>query len=449
MTNRRNTELGLMFLAVIITAGAYVLASLGATARIPANVVPFLVIVLGLLLGAHVALRRLAPDADPILLPVAAVLNGLGYVLIAGLPPMPGMPSGEDLARQQAVWTAIGIAAFIGTLVVVKRPRDLERYRYTFALVGLGLLLLPLIPGLGQEINGSRIWVSLGPVNFQPGEVAKVVLALFFAAYLADQRELIANSVWKVGPLRLPDPKYLGPVLVAWAVTLVVMVYQKDLGSSLMFFALFVVMLWVATERPSFLVLGAGLFAAGAYIAWTMFGHVQQRVDIWLDPWQDPSGSGYQIIQGLFAMGFGGVAGTGLGLGSSVRIPASESDYIFAVVAEQLGLLGGTVVIVAFLLMVGAGLRIAVRAEHAFDKLLATGLTLLLGVQAFIIIGGVTRLLPLTGVTLPFMSYGGSSLVVNYVLLALLLRISDRRHTRAPTVTADAGVVPAVGGGTA
>jgi cell division protein FtsW (lipid II flippase) len=449
MTNRRNTELGLMFLAVIITAGAYVLASLGATARIPANVVPFLVIVLGLLLGAHVALRRLAPDADPILLPVAAVLNGLGYVLIAGLPPMPEMPSGEDLARQQAVWTAIGIAAFIGTLVVVKRPRDLERYRYTFALVGLGLLLLPLIPGLGQEINGSRIWVSLGPVNFQPGEVAKVVLALFFAAYLADQRELIANSVWKVGPLRLPDPKYLGPVLVAWAVTLVVMVYQKDLGSSLMFFALFVVMLWVATERPSFLVLGAGLFAAGAYIAWTMFGHVQQRVDIWLDPWQDPSGSGYQIIQGLFAMGFGGVAGTGLGLGSSVRIPASESDYIFAVVAEQLGLLGGTVVIVAFLLMVGAGLRIAVRAEHAFDKLLATGLTLLLGVQAFIIIGGVTRLLPLTGVTLPFMSYGGSSLVVNYVLLALLLRISDRRHTRAPTVTADAGVVPAVGGGTA
>jgi cell division protein FtsW (lipid II flippase) len=277
--------------------------------------------------------------------------------------------------------------------------------------------------------------VSIGPVNFQPGEVAKVVLALFFAAYLADQRELIATSQWKVGPLRLPHPRYLGPVLVAWAVTLVVMIYQRDLGSSLLFFALFVVMLWVATGRTSFLVLGGGLFAAGAFFAFKVFGHVQTRVDIWLNPWTDPSGSGYQVIQGLFAMGFGGVAGTGLGLGGSVRLPAGESDYIFAVITEQLGLLGGTVIIVSYLLMVGAGLRIAVRATQPFDKLLATGLTLLLGVQAFIIIGGVTRLLPLTGVTLPFVSYGGSSLVVNYVLIALLLRISNSSEpARAPLV---------------
>ncbi len=436
MTNRRNTELGLMLLVVIITAAAYVLASLGADATIPANIVPFLIGVLGLLVLAHLAVRRLAPDADPVLLPMAALLNGIGYVVIAGLD--------EQLARQQAVWTAVGIGAFIATLVVVKRPRDLERYRYTFAVVGLGLLLLPLLPVIGETINGSRIWVSLGPVNFQPGEVAKVVLALFFAAYLADQRELIATSVWKVGPLRLPDPKYLGPVVIAWLVSLVVMVYQKDLGSSLLFFALFVVMLWVATDRPSFLVLGAALFAAGAYLSWRLFGHVQDRVEIWLDPWKDPTGSGYQLIQGLFAMGFGGVAGTGLGLGGQVRIPASENDFIFAVISEQLGLLGGTVVIMAFLLMVGAGLRVALLAEHAFDKLLATGLTLLLGVQAFIIIGGVTRLLPLTGVTLPFVSYGGSSLVVNYVLLALLLRLSDRRSTRPATVSV--GAAPGVGG---
>ncbi len=435
MTNRRNTELGLMVLVVIITAAAYVLASLGADATIPPNIVPFLVAVLGLLVLAHLAVRRLAPAADPILLPMAALLNGIGYVVIAGLD--------EQLARQQAVWTAVGIGAFIATLVVVKRPRDLERYRYTFAVVGLGLLLLPLLPVIGETINGSRIWVSIGPVNFQPGEVAKVVLALFFAAYLADQRELIATSVWKVGPLRLPDPKYLGPVVIAWLVSLVVMVYQKDLGSSLLFFALFVVMLWVATERPSFLVLGSALFAAGAYLSWRLFGHVQERVEIWLDPWKDPTGSGYQLIQGLFAMGFGGVAGTGLGLGGQVRIPASENDFIFAVISEQLGLLGGTVVIMAFLLMVGAGLRIALVADHAFDKLLATGLTLLLGVQAFIIIGGVTRLLPLTGVTLPFVSYGGSSLVVNYVLLALLLRLSDRRSTRPATVAT--GAEPAVG----
>ena len=435
MTHRRNTELGLMLLAVVIVAGAYVLASLGADATIPPNVVPFFVVVLGLFLGAHVAVRRLAPNADPILLPVAAVLNGLGYVFIAGLPDGAKVPSGETLARQQAVWTLVGIVAFLGTLILVKRPRDLERYRYTFALVGLGLLLLPLVPGLGREINGSKIWVSIGPINFQPGEVAKVVLALFFAAYLADQRELIATSQWKVGPLRLPHPRYLGPVLIAWLVTLVVMIYQRDLGSSLLFFALFVVMLWVATDRTSFLVIGGGLFAAGAYFAFRLFGHVQTRVDIWLNPWADPSGSGYQVIQGLFAMGFGGVAGTGLGLGGSVRLPAGESDYIFAVITEQLGLLGGTVIIVSYLLMVGAGLRIAVRATQPFDKLLATGLTLLLGVQAFIIIGGVTRLMPLTGVTLPFVSYGGSSLVVNYVLIALLLRISNSSEpTRAALV---------------
>jgi peptidoglycan glycosyltransferase len=424
MSYRRNTELGLMLMVVIITAGAYVLASLGTEARIPANIIPFLVIVLALLLGAHVAVRRLAPEADPILLPMAALLNGLGYVVIAGL--------NEKLAAAQASWTAVGICAFVVTLYFVKRPRNLERYRYTFAFVGLGLLFLPLVPGLGKTINGSQIWVGLGPVSFQPGEIAKVVLAIFFAAYLADQRELIATSVWKVGPFRLPDPKYLGPVIIAWVATLVVMVYQKDLGSSLLFFALFVVMIWVATGRTSFLVIGGGLFAAGSWFAWRSFGHVQDRVSIWLDPWTDPSGTGYQLIQGLFAMSFGGVTGTGLGLGGDVRIPASENDFIFAVIAEELGLLGGALVIMAFLLMVGSGLRIASRADHSFDKLLATGLTLLLGLQAFIIIAGVTRLLPLTGVTLPFVSYGGSSLVVNYVLLALLLRVSDQNErTRA------------------
>jgi peptidoglycan glycosyltransferase len=276
-------------------------------------------------------------------------------------------------------------------------------------------------------------------VSFQPGEVAKVLLAIFFAAYLADQRELIATSVWKVGPLRLPDPKYLGPVVIAWVVTLVVMVYQKDLGSSLLFFALFVVMVWVATQRTSFLVIGGGLFAAGAWFAWKSFGHVRERVDIWINPWRDPAGDGYQVVQGLFAMAFGGITGTGLGLGGDVRIPASESDFIFAVISEQFGLLGGALVIMAYLLMVGSGLRIASRADHAFDKLLATGLTLLLGIQAFIIIAGVIRLLPLTGVTLPFVSYGGSSLVVNYVLLALLLRVSDqnsRGRSGARTVSA-------------
>jgi len=424
VTRRRNTELGLMLMTVVIVCAAYVLASLGSDSRIPANIIPFLVAVIALFMGAHFAVRKLAPGADPILLPTVTLLNGLGYVVIAGL--------NEKLAAAQATWTAIGILGFVLTLWWVKRPRDLERYRYTFALVGIGLLLLPLVPGLSYDAgSGSKIWVKLGAINFQPGEIAKVALAIFFAAYLADQRELIATSQWKIGPLRLPHPKYLGPVLIAWGITLLVMFYQKDLGSSLLFFGLFLVMIWVATQRTSFLVIGGGLFAAGAVFAWRILDHVKVRVDIWLDPWKTPSGDGYQIIQGMFAMAFGGLTGTGLGRGGDTRIPAAENDFIFAVIAEELGLAGGSLIIVAYLLVIGSGLRIAANTDQVFDKLLATGFTLLLGLQAFIIVAGVLRLLPLTGVALPFISYGGSSLVMNYVILALLLRISDQTSKRA------------------
>lgn len=434
MGKPRNTELGLILFAVLITVGAYILASLGASAEIPVNIGSFLAVVAGLFLAAHLAVRRLAPNANPILLPMAALLNGLGYVVIAGL--------NEKLAGLQATWTAVGVAAFVVTLVVVRRARNLQRYRYTFAFAGIALLLLPLVPGIGREINGARIWIGLGPVSFQPGEITKVVLAIFFAGYLVEKRELIAMGTKRVGPISLPDPKYLGPVLLAWGASLVVMIAQKDLGSSLLFFALFVVMLWVATGKATYLGTGAVLFGIGAYLSWLGFAHVRERVTIWIDPWKDATGNGYQVVQGWFAMAYGGVAGTGLGLGGDVRIPAAETDFIFAVMAEELGLLGATLIITAFALMVGAGLRIAVRAEEPFDKLLATGLTLLLGFQAFIIIAGVTRLLPLTGVTLPFVSYGGSSLVANYVLLALLLRISDEsqrpKASRAETLGATA-----------
>jgi cell division protein FtsW (lipid II flippase) len=437
MPNRRNTELGLIVLAATITVGAYVLASLGQTSELPVNLLPFLVFVLGLFLAAHLALRRFAPQADPILLPVAALLNGLGYVLIAGL----DAGGDQNYAAAQATWTALGVGAFVVTLIVVPRIRDLQRYRYTFLLAGLVLLVLPFLPGVGREINGARIWVSIGPVNFQPGEITKLVLALFFAAYLVDKRELLRTSTRRLGPVPLPDPKYLGPVLLVWGVSLVVMIAQTDLGTSLLFFALFVVMLWVATERPSWLVVGVLLFVAGALFAWSQFDHVQDRVDVWLDPWQDPDRSGYQIIQAAFAMAFGGLAGTGLGQGGGFHIPFAESDFIFAVLAEQLGLFGATIVIASFLMLVTRGLRIAMRADQPFEKLLATGLTTLIGVQAFIIIGGVTRLLPLTGITLPFVSYGGSSLVTNYVLVALLLRISHEGERRgpasAPEVVAD------------
>jgi peptidoglycan glycosyltransferase len=316
----------------------------------------------------------------------------------------------------------LGVTAFIVTLIVVRDVRLLERYRYTAGFVGIVLLLLPLVPVLGRTINGSRIWVSIGPVNFQPGEFAKLALAVFFAGYLWEKRELLAiNRAY--GPFSLPDPKHLGPVLLAWGASLVVMVSERDLGSSLLFFTLFLVLIWVATERVSYLAVGVALFAGGAVFAFNAFNHVQERVDVWFDPWGKDQG--YQVVQAAFAMADGGVSGTGLALGSPTKIPVVESDMIFAAIGEELGLLGATAVLIGFLLMIGAGLRIAQQAARGFERLLAVGLTTLLGFQAFIIMAGVVRLLPLTGVTLPFISYGGSSLLANYVLLALLLRISN------------------------
>jgi peptidoglycan glycosyltransferase len=425
---RRNTELGLLLLGTLVTVGAYLLASLAQDASIPANIGPFLAIVLGLQLAAHLAIRRFAPNADGTLVPIAGLLNGLGYVFIVRLDEATANP--KNLAGLQSAWVAVGIVAFVATLIVVRRVRDLERYRWTIGMLGIGLLLLPLVPGIGREYFGARIWVSIGPVNFQPGEFAKILLALFFASYLVEKRELLAVSSRRLGPIPLPDPKHLGPVLLAWGASLVVMISQKDLGSSLLFFALFVALLWVATERATYLLIGALLFAGGAVFAHSQFSHVQDRVDIWLDPWADPKGDGFQIVESQFAFSAGGVTGTGINLGSPTRIPLAETDFIFAAIGEELGLVGASAVLLAFLLMIGAGLRIALRTEVPFERLLATGLTVLIGVQSFIIIAGVLRVLPLTGVTLPFVSYGGSSLIANYVLLALLLRISDDTATR-------------------
>jgi cell division protein FtsW (lipid II flippase) len=425
---RRNTELGLIVLGTLVTVGAYLLASLAEDASIPANIGPFLGIVLGLQLAAHVAVRRFAPNADGTLVPIAGLLNGLGYVFIVRLDEARAEP--KNLAGLQSGWVAVGIVAFIVTLVVIRRVRDLEAFRWTIGFLGLGLLLLPLVPGIGREYFGARIWVSFGPINFQPGEFAKILLALFFASYLVEKRELLAVSSRRIGPVPLPDPKHLGPVLLAWGASLVVMISQKDLGSSLLFFALFVALLWVATERATYLVIGVLLFAVGAGVAHSQFEHVQDRVDIWLDPWQAPKDEGFQIVESQFAFSAGGVTGTGINLGSPNRIPLAETDFIFAAIGEELGLVGASAVLLAYLLMIGAGLRIALRTDVPFERLLATGLTVLLGVQSFIIIAGVIRVLPLTGVTLPFVSYGGSSLVANYVLLALLLRISDDATTR-------------------
>lgn len=419
---RRNTELGLLLLVAVLVAAAHTLASLGLERQAPADLLVFVGAMVVLVVVINGVTRWLAPQADPTFVPLAAALNGIGYVVIARIDP--------DLAGQQLLWTLLGVMLFTVVLAVLRTSRDLSTYRWTIGLLGLVLIALPFTP-LGTSVGGARIWVSAGPVTFQPGEFAKVALAVFFAAYLVEKRELLAMGSWGMGRLRIPDPKHLGPVLLAWGVSLLVMMYQTDLGSSLLFFALFVVMLWVATARASYLVVGGGLFALGSLFAWATFGHVQRRVRVWLDPWADVTGEGYQIAQSIFAMADGGMAGTGLGQSGSIAIPVAETDFIFAVIAQELGLLGATAVLVIFLLLVGSGLRTAVRADNPFDTLLATGLATLLGVQAFIIVAGVTRVLPLTGITLPFVSYGGSSLLGSWLLLALLVRISDGSNRRA------------------
>ncbi len=421
---RRRAELGMLTIGLVVTGCAYTLVSLGRTADLPANLRPFVGVIAALLLFAHLANRWLTPFADPVLLPLAGLLNGIGYVVITRLDPI--------LANRQAAWTAVGIVAYVLTLVVLRNPRTLQ-LRYVFGLIGLGLLLLPLVPGIGREINGSRIWVGLGPVSFQPGELAKVALALFFASYLVDNRELLAGTANRsLFGLAVPDLRHLGPLVGAWAVSLLVMFYQKDLGSSLLFFTLFIVMVWLATGRRFYLLTGAALFAVGAYASWSAFSHVQRRVRIWRDPWPEAQAAGFQIVQSLFAFGSGGVGGTGLALGSPTRIPYAATDFIFAAIGEELGFAGTSAVLIAFTLLVGSGIRIARRAQRPFDQLLAAGLTTIIGVQTFIIIGGVTKLVPLTGVTLPFVSYGGSSLVINYVIIAILVRLSHASAAPQP-----------------
>ncbi|HET6809897.1 MAG TPA: FtsW/RodA/SpoVE family cell cycle protein [Acidimicrobiales bacterium] len=413
---RRTTELGLLLLVALFAGGAYLLASLGRTASIPANALPFFACLLLLLLGAHVATRRLAPRSTPVLLPLAAFLNALGYVFIARL--------SSHLAGLQAMWTAIGVGAYVLTLVVVRRIQLLERYRYLIAVVGVLLLLAPLAPKLGQNINGARLWVRLGPLTFQPVELAKLGLAVFFASYLVEKRDLLITPTSRVGNLLVPDPRPFGPLVLMWGLSMLVMTAERDVGFSLLIFVLFIAMLWVATGRAAYLVVAMVLFAVGAVIMSAAFPHVHQRITVWLNPWPHAHTIGYQSVQALYAMGSGGLTGSGLGLGRPDLVPVVASDYIFAAIGEELGLLGTTAVVMSFVLLVGAGIRTALRSRSDFAKLLAAGLTAILGFQAFFIMAGVVRLLPVTGVTLPFVAYGGSSLVANYILLALLVRVS-------------------------
>ncbi len=446
---RRNTELLLLLLAIAVTLAGYTAVTVSLTGTLPAQLATQAAGLTALLLVAHLVIRRAAPYADPVILPVVALLNGLGLVMIhrldlarldrVGEIPARAEISGDALA--QLTWSAIGIGLFVGMLLLLRDHRTLQRYTYTSMVVGIGLLLLPLLPLIGREVNGARIWVAIpGVISIQPAEVAKIVLMVFFAGYLVAKRDVLALAGRRFLGIDLPRARDLGPILLVWLASLAILVFQKDLGTSLLFFGSFVMLLYVATERTSWLLLGALLVLAGGWVAYQVFGHVRTRVDIWLDPFADAAGRGFQLVQGLYSMAAGGILGTGLGRGRPELVPAAETDFITAAVGEELGLTGLMAVLMLYLILVERGIRTSIAVRDAFGTLFAAGLSFIVALQVLVVVGGVTRLIPLTGLTTPFLSYGGSSLVANWVLVAILLRISDaaRRPAPAPAPAIDA-----------
>jgi cell division protein FtsW (lipid II flippase) len=433
--SRSQTQLALLVLAVFLSVGAYVMVVLGTTGKTPAGVAGLVITLAAAYLGAHLVVRRVAPGADPTFLPVAAMLAGLGYAMIYRIKP--------DLADEQFTWMLIGIGLFCLTLIVVRDDRILEQYTYTIGLIGIGLLVLPAVPHLGATINGARLWVRVGNLSFQPSEISKVLLTIFLASYLNQRKELLAVATRRIGPIRLPEPRYFGPLLLAWVAALGILFVENDLGSSLLFFGIFVVMLWVATGRGTYLAAGVVLFAAAAVLGYLLIPHVQDRVLIWLHALQPGhiNGDAYQLAQGQFSLATGGMLGSGLGRGFPYIVPYSWTDFIFAAIGEELGLFGVTAVLLLYVALCARGLRTAVQRTDGFGKLLAAGLTTVIALQTFVIVGGVIRVIPLTGVTLPFVSYGGSSLVTNFVLLALLVRVSAPSPA-ARMAAASSGAVP-------
>jgi cell division protein FtsW (lipid II flippase) len=418
----RATEARLLAFAVLLTLFAGLLLGWSQETELPMTAFVTAGALAVISAVAHLTIRSAAPDADPTLLPLTVLLNGLGLVLVRRV----DLATGSDLAVTQTVWTAVSVGGMCALLLFVRAVRDLGRYQYTFGLATLVLLLLPLVPGLTAGIiNGARLWIDLFGMRFQPGELAKLTMVVFMAGYLERKRALLSVANQRIGPFLLPAPRHLAPVFLAAGMALVIMAGLRDLGSALLFFSAFLAVLYVATGRPAYPALGGVAFAIGSFIAYHLFGHVRIRVRIWLDPWADVTDTGYQLAQSLFAIGTGGLTGTGLGEGRPQDVPFSATDAIFVVIGEELGLLGATAVLFAFLLLIVRGFKISLTARDEFGTLLALGLTVTIAVQTFVIIGGLTRLVPLTGITLPFISYGGSSLLSNYLLIALLLRVSD------------------------
>ena len=431
LRSSRNRELGLLLLVAAVVAVGFTSVLVARSGVVSTLSLTYAGAFLALLGIAHAALRIALPNADPVLLPAAGLLVAVGIVEIYRLDP--------TLARDQAIWLAVGVGCFIALLAVLSDYRSLERYRYLLGVASLGALALTIASSYVTDtvVNGARVWIRVGGLSFQPGEFAKVGLVLFMAAFLREKRELLASRERRVLGIGLPQFKHLSPLALMGGGALALLVLMNDFGTSLLFFGVFLAMLYLATSRLIYVVGGLTLFVVGAYVSYRLVPHVADRVDIWLHPWTDVYGSGYQSVQALYAIADGGAFGTGLGRGYLLTnggepvVPAIQTDFIYAALANETGLAGVSALLLIYLLIVQRGLKTASLAGDGFSKLLAAGLTIALGLQAFLIVGGIVRAAPLTGITLPFVSYGGSSLVANWVALALLCAISDRARREA------------------
>ncbi|MGM0930308.1 MAG: FtsW/RodA/SpoVE family cell cycle protein [Actinomycetota bacterium] len=435
--SRRNTELLLLLLALVVGIGANMLVGLDQDRAFDSDFFTQGVTLVVLVLVVHVVLRLRAKYADPVILPIVTALNGIGLAMIHRL----DIATGDSAATRQLFWTGIAIGVVVAVIWLLRDHRVLRRFTYLSLIASAALLIFPLLPFIGMEINGARIWVNLGFATFQPGEIAKITLAIFFAGYLSTNRDLILLAGRKVGPLQLPRWQDMGPMLAAWLVSIGVLVFQRDLGSSILFFGLFMAMIYVATSRVSWVIIGLLMIAVGGFVAFQLFPHVTARINSWIKAF-DPEvynavGGSHQIVQGLFGLASGALTGTGLGQGRPDLVTFANSDMIIAALGEELGLIGLSAIVMLYVLLISRGIRAALGSRDAFGKLLATGLSFTLALQCFVVIGGVTRLIPLTGLTTPFLAAGGSSLLANWLIVALLLLISDaaRRPTMAGPAT--------------
>ena len=452
--SRRLVEVLLLLLALAVGVGGYVLATLNYTGALPtnprANVTVAVLVAFAII--AEVGVHFLAPHADPLILPVAVALTGLGLAMIYRLDLSYERLGADTVGIRQGIYVAASIVLAALLLVAVRDHRTLRRYTYTFGALSLVLLLLPMIPGLGTETYGARVWIHLGPVSVQPGELVKITLALFFAGSLVTNRDNLAIGGPKFLGLRLPRGRDLGPIMVVWLIGIAILVLQRDLGTSLLFFGLFVAMLYVATNRVSWLVIGFTLFVPAVFIAVQSFSHVRTRFNVWMNALDSDvyNNGSYQLVQGLFGQASGGLMGTGWGRGYPQLVPLANSDFILSSFAEELGLMGLAAILVLYLILIQRGLRAALAVRDGFGKLLATGLSFSLAIQLFVVLGGITRIIPLTGLTAPFLAAGGSSMVSSWITVALLIRVSDAARRPASTPAPwNSGIQPAVGAGEA